>query len=277
LLQDLPLSLNGTAEVWYSTLDKSKFNSFDQLVQLFRARFLSPTANWVLRQELGQRRQGTTESLNTYTADIRKRCQRLGIPLSEELHYFINGLRPTLRNYVILQQPTTMEEAENAARIKDSLTEPTNPSLTVADVLALQTNLVKELEQKKLLAQPHPSPVAAYERPEQSRTPHNDDNLRRIIREELRSLGSNPREQPPPRSYFNNRGNFGRDNNRTVNGEIICHNCKRVGHHFRTCRLPTFRPNDPRIPRPNFEANGARGNFVRSPSRAMQYNSNSSN
>ena len=148
--QAFPLSLTGTAEIWYSTLDKS-FTSFEQLAKLFQDRFLSPTSNWVLRQQLGQRKQASNESLNEYSADIRRRCQRLGIPIGEQLHYFIQGLRPDLRDYVILQQPKSLEDAENAARIKDSLGKPKS-NLTASDVLAMQQKFIKELEQKNLLA-----------------------------------------------------------------------------------------------------------------------------
>lgn len=123
LLQTFPLLLSGTAEIWYTTLDKTLLTSFDQLAKLFCDRFLFQTANWVLRQGLGQKKQGSTESLNAYSANIRRRCQRLAIPIGEQLHYFILGLHPALRNYVILQQPKSLEEAENEARIKDSLNE----------------------------------------------------------------------------------------------------------------------------------------------------------
>ena len=256
LLQTFPLLLSGTAEIWYTTLDKSSLTSFDQLVKLLHDRFfLSQTANWVLRQELGQRKQGRNESLSAYSADIRRRCQRLAIPIGEQLHYFIQGLSPSIRNHVFLQQPKSLEEAENAARIKDSLNEPPSSALTANDVLTLQQNLIKRLEEKTLLANPS---VAAYEQKNQnSSAPQDDGLIRRIIREELRSMGNFPSGQPaPPRLQFNARGDFGRSN-RTTNGQIICHNCKRVGHHFRNCRLPNFRQN-------GLRQNGFRQNDFRS-------------
>ena len=204
MLQAFPLSLSGTAEIWYSTLDKATFTSYAQLAKLFRDRFLSPASNWVLRQQLGQRKQSSSESLNEYSADIRRRCQRLGIPISEQLHYFIQGLRPDLRDYVILQQPKSLEDAENAARIKDSLGKSPSSNLTASDVLAMQQNFIRELEQKQLLAKPT---VAAYEQERQPTRNSNDDSIRHVIREELRSMGSNFRGAPPsPRLQFNSRG-----------------------------------------------------------------------
>ena len=114
-----------------------------------------------------------------------------------------------------------------------------------------------------------------------------DEPIRRIIREELRSVqGNNFREAPRPQ--FNSRGDFGRAN-RTTNGQIICHNCKRVGHHFRNCRSPNYRQsdyrqngfrsndqrqNDPRIP--NTQHN-PRAGFVRSSGRPFQRDNSQSN
>ena len=36
-----------------------------------------------------------------------------------DLYYFIQGLRPEIRNYVILQQADSLDEAENFAQLKE--------------------------------------------------------------------------------------------------------------------------------------------------------------
>ena len=36
---------------------------------------------------------------------IRKHCARLNLPTSEWTHYFFQGLKQEIREYVILQQP----------------------------------------------------------------------------------------------------------------------------------------------------------------------------
>lgn len=276
MIRAFPLSLTNNAEVWYSTLDKSLFTTFDQLIQLFRDRLLSSTSHWVLCSELSQRKQGVQESICDYSTDIRRRYQRLGIPLSEQLHFFIQGLKPSLRNHVILQQPKTLDQAENAARIKESLNEPPTNALTAKDVLTLQQQFVSELKAQQLLAQPSVHAIDHQsQRPQHNVRDHshnNDDSIRRIIREELRSLpNSSPRRNnDDSRPYFNNRGDFGRAN-RTTTGHVICYNCKRVGHHARNCRLPRAHQDDARIPAArNYNS---REGQVRSSARSPHYNS----
>ena len=253
-----PLSLTGSALIWYSTIDKTQFTNLEGLIKTFRERFLSTTDNWLLRNELAKRKQGANESLSDYAVDIRKRCQRLLIPPVEQLHVFVQGLKEELRNYVVLQQPQNLEEAENFAKIKNSVGEATTQSLTVKDVVALQRDLIEQLQNQNLLSKPR---VAAFDysheqtsqreqRPQADSKPQNHD-LRRIIQEELRSMEPNSYNSRPYQNYnsrqydndyhqYNSyssrpmyRDDFGR--NRTSKN-IVCFNCQRKGHHYKTCR-----------------------------------------
>ena len=279
-LQAFPLSLSGSAQTWYFTLDKTKYTTFDELTNLFKQHFLSSTDNWVLRQELGQRKQKPNESLADYAAFIRQRCLRLGIPKAEEMQYYIQGLEPKIREFVILQQPKTMEEAENAAKIRNSVKEPQVSALTMSDVLALQRNFVQELQRDGLLSQPTSSGNSnAYRQtsqvpqrpdnfgPRPPRQNSDPQNLRQIIREELRSFNS---ARSRPQYQFNDRGTFGRST-RTTNGDVICSYCKRVGHSYRNCRarnnqrndfrptqIPRERPDNRQFNPRNLPAQGAR-------------------
>lgn len=226
MMQAFPLSLSGTAEIWFTTLDKSNLISFETIVNLFKERFLSPTYNWVLRQQLCQRKQGSTESVDAYSIDIRKRCQRVGIPIDEQLHYFIQGLRPDLKNHMILQQPQTLDVAENAARLRESL--PTAPSFSANDVFALQQNFINQLEQRQLLAYPKTNDYG-----QNTGTKHDSEmvnSIRTILREEMRAIS------PEPWFDFNEQRNFDKGV-RTTTGHIICYNCHEFGHIQRNCPL----------------------------------------
>ena len=46
---------------------------------------------------------------------------RLDLPVEGSVHFFINGLKPELKNYVLLQRPKTFFEAETCAKLKEAL------------------------------------------------------------------------------------------------------------------------------------------------------------
>ena len=48
-------------------------------------------------------------------------CARLNLSTSEWTHYFVQGLKPEIREYVILQQLENYEVAENYAKLKESV------------------------------------------------------------------------------------------------------------------------------------------------------------
>ena len=48
-------------------------------------------------------------------------CARLNLPTSEGTHYVVQGLKPEICEYVILQQPENYEVAENYAKLKESV------------------------------------------------------------------------------------------------------------------------------------------------------------
>ena len=238
MLHAFPLSLKGPADIWFTTLNKSNINSFDQLINSFKERFLSPTSNWVLRQQLGQRTQGPNESVNIYSADIRRRCQRLDIPIAEQLHYFVQGLRPDLKTYVILQQPKTLDEAENSARIKESIPGPPSINVTTDDIVMMKQDLIKQLKQEHLEQN---SDRDVHEQNTAAKQTDHNEYVRQIVREELQTANKNPSGQRT--EHFDSRSDFRRPN-RTRDGRIICFNCERPGHIKRYCHLRNFRQNE---------------------------------
>lgn len=265
MLLAFPLCLSGTARIWYSALDDDTHRSMKDLCELFEKRFLSPSDNFMLRQKLNNRKQLPSESVELYSADIRRRCQRLKLNKNEQLHYFVNGLKPELQSFVILSQPKTLEEAEHYAQIKSSV--PSPAKFTTHDVLAIQRNFIDELQAKQLLPNRDNISAVQQQQPFSDTRPPNDGRteIRKIIQEELRNFNqvSRPyqsnhytqrpfyRQNTARPAMFNARGDFGYRDSRTTTGQIICHNCKRVGHHFRNCRERV----DPRLPRRNFDSN----------------------
>jgi len=74
-----------------------------------------------IRQTLSHRRQHGKEPVADYSFSIRSLCSRLNLPRSEWIHYFLQGLKPEIREYMILQQPVSFEAAENFAKLKETV------------------------------------------------------------------------------------------------------------------------------------------------------------
>ena len=86
--------------------------------------FHSDSDRWLLRQKLSERKQLPTETVTDYAADVRRMCRRVDVPTTESISFFIQGLNPETKRYVISQRPETLEEAEDQAKLKESVAEP---------------------------------------------------------------------------------------------------------------------------------------------------------
>ena len=117
----LQLLLNGPALAWFQTLPRETTGNFESLTEALTNRYGSQDLKFVIRQELYARKQYENEPLVTYTEDIIKKCQRLNLADIEMMNIFVNGLRADIINHVLLNQPKTFAEAENLARLRDSL------------------------------------------------------------------------------------------------------------------------------------------------------------
>lgn len=55
--------------------------------------------------------------MDTYLTDLTNKFRRLSITDAEKMHYFVQGLRPEVRETVLLRQPKSFREAEEIARL----------------------------------------------------------------------------------------------------------------------------------------------------------------
>ena len=108
----LPLFLKKHASLWFKTLSRSENLTFKVLSQNLISHLESNVTLWQLRQKL-ERRQLLGETVANYYYDILSFCPRLNLPKSEWLYCFVRGLRPEIRDHVILQQPTDVDSALN--------------------------------------------------------------------------------------------------------------------------------------------------------------------
>ena len=118
----LPLFLKKHASLWFKTLSGSENFTFEVLSQKLISHFESKVTLWQLRQKLEERRQLLGETVADYYYDILSFCSRLNLPKSEWLYCFVRGLRPEIREHVILQQPPDLESALNIAKLKELVT-----------------------------------------------------------------------------------------------------------------------------------------------------------
>lgn len=249
-LAALPLYLTGNAAVWFNGLTEGQLYNIKSVLEALAEQF-DPQANrWLLRQQLDKRVQGAQELISDYATDIKRLCQRLKLPKDECLHCFTRGLKPSIKNYVYLQQPKTFAEAEYLAKLKSSISD-TEPQVALMSQMGNIVNSLKDMAIQQ--AKAPTNSVAAFgdfERPrydsrtiDNRRAPVTSDrnepvrkgDLQQMIRELRREIwNSNRRRQD----------NFSR-NRRTATGEPICNACGRVGHISVRCRS-----RDPRIPNP---------------------------
>ena len=139
----LPLFLKKHASVWFKTLTEADENeSFQVLSQKLISHFESKVTLWQLRQKLEERRQLLGETVADYYYDILSFCSRLNLPKSEWLYCFVRGLRPEIREHVILQQPPDFESALNIAKLKElvTLSRKSNNGQEVENFEELQSN-----------------------------------------------------------------------------------------------------------------------------------------
>lgn len=229
----LPLHLLGTASVWFNTTPDLAEKSYAGIVDALKRQFHSTADLWLLRQKLNDRRQLPTETVTTYAADIRRISGRINLPRSEMVNHFIQGLKPTLKSYVMLQQPQTIEEAETHAKLKESAPDPNSDKMDqVINLLTTQkqTPVVAAYSQANSTTQP------------QQNLPLSRDDVAQMVRQELRRANSGHRA--------NNRGTPHR-NQRSFDGRPICHYCGKVGHIASVCRKRLRENSDPRIPSNN--------------------------
>ena len=223
-LQALPLFLEGHALCFYDTLPDTTRQHFGRLQTALQEHF-SPLALRVLeRTALNQRRMGDRETLDAYTEDINSKCRRLNLPDPDRMQIFIQGLTDDLKEYVLLQQPVTLLDAQEAARLKHAAFKTTSKSRTLEDLI---TDSVKKIQLY--------NSVASLKQPSTEISDLKREN--KALKEQLRHMSIHSNNSTPRNgdSSFHNNG-------RQNTGPIICYRCNRAGHTARTYYANLSRP-----------------------------------
>ena len=240
----LPLYLKGHASAWFKSLGNVDGKTFDQLKALMTEHFASGASAWRIRQTLGQRRQLEKEPVSEYSYSVRMHCARLNLPISEWTHYFVQGLKPEIREYVILQQPENYEVAENYAKLKESVLASSDKPQAF-DPKQMSSQIVAELSR---VISPGNETIGAMG---SQQTNFHDAHFKRMARDEFHGLTQN---SGPSGNEFRRRRNFGAQTSfrpRAINR--VCYNCGRKGHLHYDCNEKP----DPRVPRQNNSRRGS--------------------
>ena len=113
----LALHLSGPAESFYYNLSSPVQSSFDDLRNAIKERFSPAHRSLRLRQALSIRRQGPTESIEKFLADLNEKFSCLDLRDEDKLSYLIQGLRPDIQAEVLKKEPKSYTEAEDTARL----------------------------------------------------------------------------------------------------------------------------------------------------------------
>lgn len=197
----LRLLLLPPASTWYDGLPNAVKADVVQLDQAFRERFVNNQPGWVLEQQLWGRVMQATEGLDSYVTSIDTLCARLAKTETDRITCFVRGLTPTLRPFVIQQDPKTFSAAVQSARLaQESLTVSTATSTAAASCCTTLTSTpsLQEMmaEQKKALD---------------------------ALQEEMKAL----KATPPVIAAA------------AANPSATCQLCSNTGHSARECRLFT--------------------------------------
>ena len=145
-------------------------------------------------------RQLEKDSVVDYSRNL---CARLSLPRSEWTHYFIQGLRPEIRDYVILQQANHLDEAENFAQLKELVLASRNETPTSNT----QQLLAQVIEKQTATTRSEDKTLGAFN--SQQNDFDESGEMRRVIRKELQQIMSKePRHFDCFSRQFHNHRNF---------------------------------------------------------------------
>lgn len=269
-----PLLMREAAADWLGTLPQETFNSYASLKEAFKRNYFSPTElSWQVQGSLWRESQRPEERVSDFVMRIRKGARRLSLDTTAICDIIVNGLRPQIRQHVLLQRGAgaapQLEELVKFARLAEAVAVPTpdNTSNLLVEVMkaAAATNSEQAKELKGLankvaaltLAQ-EDREVNAIQGPEQrgygtppqrvfkatpqrqQRNNWSNNSTGRTAEGGAREFRQQPTAQPQPVDN-NNNDSCSRCGLIHAAGTCraigaTCRNCQKLNHFARTCR-----------------------------------------
>ena len=97
--------LDGSARMWYESLPTATKRDYGALVDAFKQRYGSKSAQWKDVGSIFSRKQIEGESLLDFIADMRRMVMKVQLPDEQTLQAILNGVDPTYHSFLLQQKP----------------------------------------------------------------------------------------------------------------------------------------------------------------------------
>lgn len=206
----LPMYFGGDAKKWYRSEEhSSEYDDFKQ--QLINA-FTSSVHKLKISTKLMNRRQGSDESVQSYYYDVLSLCTRVNLHMQddEKILYLLRGLKPSIKQHVIMSNPKNCKDLFEHARRAEEAASTSHPT-----------------SEESTISSDHPDETSAAVR----RTTAGPNN----IRSDKLHRNSAQRNTSPRRQGYNNDNQWRRSYPKKLPFQLRCYNCNGIGHYAYQC------------------------------------------
>ena len=205
-------NLQSFALSWACTLPQRVKSNFERLSQALLDKFHTDHARRLKRRDLQTRKQKSGETVTSYIQAMRELFIAVPKPEEEKVEIFIDNLRDDLRKFCYTKTVTTLDDAEHAAILGETLyPQDSNP---LSKEIAELVDTVKQL-------------VVTPKKP-----PEEEKTLLETVREISRNQAQLLRKPSSVVCY-----NCGRTGHIARSCMVRCSFCRKPGHNEQSCKL----------------------------------------
>lgn len=251
-LKLIPLLLEGRAASWYKGLEDATCKSWTTFSETFSAKYGPKAMGFLKETALLSRTQRENESVDSYTNDMLARLNLTGTEEPARWKAYVQGLRPSIKQYVLDKDPTSIDQAETLARKAEQLQALTQDSALDNAVSKLQALLLTQaVSSKAATAEASSQPtnqlvdmvkglqtqVQALSQSQQQKAARNKtDELTEVVQGlqvqiQALSTGQPDQDTSTPAQQTNHK------TSRTTDGRPRCSRCG-GNHYTNSCRTP---------------------------------------